>query len=199
MAGTVVEVTEVFVEAPLRDAAPAFVKRLAICSTFEDAANCAQQRMVERSGDGGLLYYALQMIILDTAHQTAPTAIFGADNKPRGMIPGDVEKPWGGRTAVDCKFKRGDLVGFVHGDVYRIGVVIALPPSPVEAEQLGNVTVGDDVYLVGLIDGKGIPAADDHDHIARPRLFPVEHEIPPELRVALRKRFERSGWVKVST
>src|ERR1700722_17035926 len=46
---------------------PAIVKRLAICSTFEEAAKCAQQQMTKRSifAADGLLYYVFEMIILD--------------------------------------------------------------------------------------------------------------------------------------
>lgn len=197
MAGkTVVEVTEVCVEPPLLDGARAWVKRLGVFSTFENAARFARQRMDERSGDSGLLYYSLDMILLDIARRVAPTAIFDGDDKLRGMIPGDSEKPWSGRSPDACKYKQGDLVAFVVGDLYRVGVVLALPPSPEEAERLGNVTVGDDVYLVGLLDAEGSPETNEHDHIPRPLLFAVVHEVSAELRAALGKRFERSGWAK---
>ena len=192
VAGTVVEVTEVVVEPPLADSAPAFVRRIAICSTFENATICARQKMVERSGDDyALLYYVLDMIILGAGslHQTAPTAVFDGSDKLRGMIPGDVEKPWGGRPASECRYSAGDLVGFVCGDVYRVGIVLALPPSPEESCRGGNVTLGDDLYLVGVLDGQGRAETNDHEHVAEPMLFAVEHDVAAELRAALERRF----------
>jgi len=188
MPGTVVEVTEVLVESPLVDGAQALVRRLAVCSTFENAAICARQAMTERSGEtSGILYYVLDMIILDTAHQMAPTAVFGGDDKLRGMIPGDIEEPWGGHEG--CAFKLGDLVGFVSGGLYRIGVVLALPPTPEEAQRLG-ATLGDDVYLVGVRGLHGNP--ETNEHVPQPLLFPVE-EAAPETGTALKKRAERYG------
>jgi hypothetical protein len=187
--GTVVEVTEVLVEPPLVDGAPARVRRLAICSTFEQAAICAQQRMTERSSEGGgILYYVLDMIMLDTARQRAPTAVFGRE-RIRGMIPGDIEKPWGGRAPEDCKYKLGDLVGFVT-DVYRVGVILGLPPTPEEARCRSHVTLGDDLYLVGLIDRDDpfSPDCFDHEHIRQPLLFDAPPDVPEELREALRHR-----------
>jgi hypothetical protein len=191
MAGTVVELTEVLVEPPLVDGAPARVKRIAICSTFEQAAICAQRRMTERSGfsTDGILYYVLDMIMLDTARQRAPTAIFDGCDKSRGMIPGDIEKPWNGRPPEDCKYKLGDLVGFVT-DVYRVGVILGLPPSPEEARRRSDVARGDDLYLVGLIDPDDpfSPDCFGHEHIPEPLIFDAPPNVPGELREALRHR-----------
>ncbi len=190
MSGTVVEVTEVLVEPPLVDGTPAHVKRIAICSTFEQAATCARQRITERSGEsGGIVYYVLDMVILDRARQTVPTAIFGRDDKLRGMIPGDIEKPWQGRRPEDCKYRLGDLVAFVT-DAYRVGVIMGLPPSPEEARQWSDVTVGDNAYLVGLIDRDDPFSADcfDHEHLPEPLLFDPPPDVPQELREALRHR-----------
>lgn len=61
----------------------------------------------------------------------------------------------------------------------------------------GELTLGDDVYLVGVLDKDGNPECNDDDHVAECHLFPVAHEIPSELRAALGKRFEKSGWAKV--
>ena len=84
----------------------------------------------------------------------------------------------------------GELVGFVDGDVYKLGVVNGLPISPEEASRLSDVTLGDDLYLIGVLDKDGSPETHDHEHIPEPLLFEVEHEVAPELREALKKRHE---------
>jgi hypothetical protein len=106
------------------------------------------------------------------------------------MIAGDREKPWVGCAPQNCRFKLGELVGFAPPceDKFRIGVVLAQPPTP-EAAPRGHLTIGDNVYLVGMLDKDGSPVCIDHAHVAEPLLFPV-HELAPETRAALKKKSE---------
>jgi hypothetical protein len=63
---TVVELTEVRVEPPLVDGAPAAFRRLGLFSTFESAARWLCARVAEsESDDGALLYYSAEEVVLD--------------------------------------------------------------------------------------------------------------------------------------
>lgn len=102
-----------------------------------------------------------------------------------GRWQGDGEEPWGGRDPETCKWKRGHIVSCVNGERYRVGVVLALPPSTgwVERQRGFNVTTGDDVYLVGF-------RGEDYDH-GHPREWEMIEPlapVPEELRAALETR-----------
>jgi hypothetical protein len=51
--------------------------------------------------------------------------------------------------------------------------------------------VADNVYLVATLDADGSPETDDHAHVHRALIFPVDHEVPHGVRDALRRRSER--------
>jgi len=67
------------------------------------------------------------------------------------------------------------------------GTTAETPHDPIAAP---NQTLGDDVYLVGVLDKDGSPATNDHEHVSEPELLAVEHEVAPEVREALAKRHE---------
>ena len=144
--------------------------------------------------DAALSYYVTDELLLDGRLSITHSVVHERDGRPRGVVPGDRERPWGGRPTANCRFKPRDLVGFVAGKRYRIGIVLTQPLSPEQASVLPEATVGDDVYLVGEIDERGNPECSDHQHLPEPLLFAVEHEVPTELRAALTRRFETSGW-----
>jgi hypothetical protein len=73
-----------------------------------------------------------------------------------------------------------------------VGVVLSQPPTP-EATRRGQLTVADSRYLVGTLDAEGQPETDDHAHVHRALLFPVEHELSRAFRAALMRRSERYG------
>jgi hypothetical protein len=190
----VVEVTQVRVEPPLVDRAPARTHRLGIFSRFTSALEWLSGRLKENGPDedGGLVYYRLDEIVLDGALRIARTMVFGADDKSRGIIDGDGDKPWGGCPPEDCRHKLGDLVGFVspYGSVYRVGIVLAQPPTP-EAARRGRLTIADNVYLLGTLDADGRPETDEHAHLHRALVFPLGHELSQTFRERLRRRSER--------
>jgi hypothetical protein len=66
--------------------------------------------------------------------------------------------------------------------------VNGLPVSPEEALRLPDVTLGDDLYLVGVLDKDGSPETNDHEHIHECELFEVTREVTAEVRDALMKR-----------
>jgi len=190
----VVEITQVCVEPPLVDRAPASAHRLGIFSRFTSALEWLSGRLKENGPceTGGLVYYGLDEIALDAELRIARTMVFGAEDKCRGIIDGDDEKPWGGCPPEDCRYKPGDLVGFVspYAPEYRVGIVLARPPPP-EAACTGRLTVADNAYLVATLDAEEKPETDDHAHLHRALLFPVEHELSDAFREALRTRAER--------
>jgi len=190
----VVEITQVCVEPPLVDRAPASAHRLGIFSRFTWALEWLSGQLKDNGPgeDGRLVYYQLDAVVLDGAWRVARTMVFGADDKCRGIIDGDDEKPWGGRLSEDCRHKPGDLVGFVspYADEYRIGTVLAQPPTP-EAARRGQLTLADNAYLVATLNAEGSPETDDHAHVHRALIFPVEHAVSREVREALRRRSER--------
>jgi len=96
---------------------------------------------------------------------------------------GDGEKSWRGRDPSSCRWKRGQFAACVYGRRYRIGVVLAPPPSPEWIHQHPGleVTRGDDVYLLGFAD-------DDHHHPSDAELFEPLAGVPAELRAQLVRR-----------
>jgi hypothetical protein len=187
---TVVELTEVRIEPPLIDRAPACFTRLGIFMSFDTASACLRERVAEGEPvDGALLYFTAEEVALDHRRRVCHSAVYDRDGSIRGKVSGGVERPWGGRDPSMCRFKPGAIVGFVS-DVYRMGVVLGLPPSPEEARRWGGVTLGDDLYLIGTLDRNESPETNDHEHVAEPELFEVQHEVPAELRAALAERHQ---------
>jgi hypothetical protein len=188
---TIIELSEVSVDAPLADGARAWVHQLAVFSTYEKAESLVRERITKDEDSGGIRYYVLAERTLDVTRldDLGDTTILGADGAVRGLIHGAYETPWGGRDPETCRFKPGQLVGFV-GHVYRVGVVLGLPPSPAEAHRLSGITIGDDCVLIGLLSADGSPETSDHEHPHEAYLFSVEHELPEERRAALARRFE---------
>ena len=78
----------------------------------------------------------------------------------------------------------------VDGDVYKLGVVNGLPVSLDETSRWSDVTLGDDLYLIGTLDKDGSAETHDHEHVPEALLFEVEHDVTPEMRDALAKRHE---------
>ena len=192
----VIEVTEVSVEAPLRDGARAFTSELGFFSTLEKAVNFVRKKIADKADetdDDGIRYYVLDGKVLDVARldSRADTTILDRDGSVRGVIRGEYEEPWGGRDPETCKYKLGQIVGFVDGDVYKVGVVNGRPVSPEKARRLGDmVTLGGDLYLIGVLGKDGSPETNDHEHIHEPELFEVEHDVTTKMRAALKKRHE---------
>jgi hypothetical protein len=194
---TIVELTRVAVEAPLVDGVEARKRRLGLFSTFTAAATWVQRVVAEDSPEAAaLLYYEATEVVLDYRERFCRSRVYDRDGSIRGETRGGVGRPWGGREPSTCAYKPGDLVGFVgyvDVEVYRVGVVLGLPPSPQEARRWSDVTLGDDLYLIGVLDKHGSPETNDHEHLPEPLLFEVEYEVTPEMREALTKRHEGYG------
>ena len=166
----VVEVSEVFVEPPLLDGARVWVKPHRLITMSESAATIAYDVMAERPrGRGVLLYYTLAALTLGTAGPAEPTLVFGGNHRLRGVIRSDGERRWAGRLVCVCRYKRGDIVGIVRGDVYRVGTVLAVPASAEGSGRRGNACALDDRYRVGLV-ATGSETV-HHFHVPAPLLF----------------------------
>jgi hypothetical protein len=100
------------------------------------------------------------------------------------LVCGQEDEPWRGRDPSTCRWKRGDIVACVSYDQYRVGVVLALPPSIDWArERTLELSGMDDAYLIGF-------AGDDLDH-AHPRdadLFEPLGDVAEAHRVRLEQR-----------
>ncbi len=188
---TVVELTEVRIDPPLIDRAPACFTRLGIFMSFDTASAWLRERVAEGEPvDGALLYFTAEEIVVDRRRRICNSVAYGRDGSVRGKVSGGVERPWGGGEPSSRKYAPGQLVAFVT-DAYRIGVVLGLPPSPEEARRWSDVTLGDDLFLAGVVDRDDPfnPDRYDHEHVSEPHLFLVEHEATREMRAALAKRF----------
>jgi hypothetical protein len=90
-----------------------------------------------------------------------------------------------GREPSSCRWHRGDIAGCVHQRRYRIGIVLALPPSGawLRAQCRPGITSLDDVYLLGF-------AGDDleHHHPTEAVMFEPLAEVPAELVRRLEER-----------
>jgi hypothetical protein len=189
---TVVELTQVAVGGPLHDGRRAVSVRVGIFTSFESAQTWIERRHERaRDDDYALAYYRADELVTDYAGRICRSKVYEQDGTLRGESSGGVERPWGGRDPSTCRYKLGDVVGLVPGDVYRVGVVLGQPISPEEARRMGDmVTLGDDLYLVGVVDSVSPldPARYDHEHVVEAELFDPPPNLPEELRAALRRR-----------
>jgi hypothetical protein len=188
---TVIELSQVTVGAPLHDGRRAVLVRVGIFTCFDRAHGWIERRHQRAADDDySLAYYRADELVLDYAGRLCRSRVYDRDGTLRGESSGGVERPWGGRDSATCKYRPGDLVGFVDGESYRVGVVLGQPISPTEARRITDITLGDDLYLIGLVDPDAPldPNKYDHEHIVEPELFDPPRNVPEELRAALRRR-----------
>jgi hypothetical protein len=156
--------------------------------SFDTASAWLRERVAESEPvDGALFYFTADEIVVDRRRRICNVVTYNRDGSVRGRVSGGVERPWGGREPSTCAYKPGEIVGLVS-DVYRLGVINGLPPSPEEARR-SDVTLGDDLYLVGTLDRSGSPETNDHEHVTEPNLFVFAHQVTPEMRASLAQRF----------
>jgi hypothetical protein len=189
---TVVELTQVAVGAPLHDGRRASSVRVGIFTSFATVHAWIRRRAGRAVDDDyALVLYCADELVLDYAGRVCRSRIYEGDGTLRGEISGGVERPWGGRDPATCRYGPGQLVAFVSGESYRVGVILGRPVTPDEARSMGDfVTLGDDLYLVGLVspDAPLDPDRYDHEHVAEVELFDPRPDVPQELRAALRQR-----------
>lgn len=115
-----------------------------------------------------------------------------------------VLEPFMGREDSECRFKVGDLVEVLRGDMVTLEVVYALPPTPARVEEIQHKTANaytqelpeaylqhlckldysDDSYVT--LDG-GESYMANHSHPLTTQLFPVRLKIPPAIANNLNK------------
>lgn len=108
---------------------------------------------------------------------------------------GGVLEPFMGREESECRFRVGDLVEVLRGDMVTLEVVYALPPTPERVEEIHHKTANayaqelpdahlqrlceldytDDSYVT--LDG-GESYITNHSHPLTTQLFPVRLKIP---------------------
>jgi len=97
---------------------------------------------------------------------------------------GDGELPWAGRDPATYRWRRGAIAACVDNGRYRIGVVLAPPPSIDWLRRRGGeVTRMDDVSLLGFAGDNF-----DHDHPSDAEMFEPLVAVPEELRLLLDER-----------
>jgi hypothetical protein len=184
---TVVVVREITVDSPLKDGARASTEQLGVFSSIAAVREAPWWLLGLRNDD--FHYYSLDEYRLDEPRGAARSFIVdGETRRVRGIASGFHARPWDGRPR--CRYKPVQLVGFVLGETWRVGIVLALPQRPGDARRL-ELHVGDDVALVGLVGVRGSPTRRDHERLAPPLLFPLRHPIPGPLRQKLKARHER--------
>lgn len=110
---------------------------------------------------------------------------------------GDLE-PFKGRAEDECQFKVGNLVEVLHGDYVTLEIVLSLPASPAQVEQMCNnvlvsrrcwsIDYSDDCYVT--LDGdEGY--MENHSHPATVQLFPVHRKVSEKLRDKLVRGLEK--------
>ncbi len=143
-----------------------------------------------------LRYFTATVIALDKTSGHGINIVFDGNGKYRGAFSGTGEEPFLGRTESECLYCPGDMVSLIYDEHYRIGIILARPPSPDETKAWNirasgcPITRGDDVYLVGLLNPRG-PDSDDHDHVPECLLWRAPATLNPQLVIALRTRNER--------
>lgn len=102
---------------------------------------------------------------------------------------GDGELPWAGRDPATYRWKRGAIAACVVNDRYRIGVVLAPPPSIEWVKKRGfgdNFTRMENVSLLGFV-GEDF----DHEHPSDAEMFeplaPVSEDMLRRLEKRLRE------------
>lgn len=96
----------------------------------------------------------------------------------------DEDEPWNGRDAGCCEWQRGDVAACVDQGCYRVGVVLALPPS-VERARNAGLTRSDDVYLLAF-------GEDDfsHAHPQEAQMFEPLADVPEDLWLRFERRLQ---------
>ena len=107
-------------------------------------------------------------------------------------------EPFMGREESECRFRVGDLVEVLRGDMVTLEVVHALPPSPARVEEIQHKTANayaqelpeahlqrlcgldysDDSYVT--LDGSESYMA-NHSHPLTTQLFPVRLKVPQRI------------------
>jgi hypothetical protein len=158
-----------------------------------------KNEMKEELQPSELRYMEASAVLLDHGNRTVRRWVFNHDGSLRGRINCvGLEKPWAGRPREQRAYQPGTIVGYVINETYLIGIIKSGPVDPEYAKRVSGVERYDDIYHVQTvpIERPYDPDGNDHDHIEEPRLFPVTHEIPKDLREALLERLRLGGGIE---
>lgn len=164
------------VELPLTDCKPARRQGLGAFSSFEQAdawllAQAPDQwprdLAISRRQFG---FFEATEYVVDDPEFDGRRRVLGPDGSVRGEVPDwdDKRPPWPGEAS-ECRFKSGDIVGFVHWNEFRWGIVYAGKWQPADG---GSWTVD--------------MVTDWHWHPHGCELFRIPQPVPRATRNALR-------------
>jgi hypothetical protein len=182
----------VLVSAPFVDGAPVESRYLACHGSLEAALSWIRGG---HSRTGLALDEATEHLLFirvtETALDVGPSDYRGdlmlsAAGEALARCPDSGDEPWLGRAAACRQWQRGDVVACVDQGCYRVGVVLALPPSLEWVRKAGGeASRSDDVYLLAFTE-------DDfsHAHPHEALMFEPLAEVPKELLLRLERRLQ---------
>lgn len=118
-------------------------------------------------------------------------------------------EPFKGRATEECRFKVGDLVEVLNGNIVSLEIVCAIPPTPERVEQIRNRTREDyqqlgvefaDEYMCWTLDHTDDSYVtldgdegymENHSHPFAIRLFPVRSKVPTKLQEKLERGLKK--------
>lgn len=160
--------------------------RLGMFTTVDKAESFMQGQL---TADGAVwsreavIELTLEEIALDLEPRFRRRRFYDAAGTFNGEIDVDqLGKAFKGREPASCRFRRGDMVEYIHGEVLQIGIVAGLPLSPIEVARFRQGwEVLEDCYLVLIGDV-------DHVHPHECELFTPNGCVDPKMREHLLAR-----------
>ena len=131
-----------------------------------------------------LLYFKAVEILLDGPEEPNRCVVLDRQGAIRSEVLMEDQVPWQGLPPETCRFGEKDIVAFIQNKRYRLGIVIAMPPSPEEVRGK-EIQLCEDVYYIGLVNPKFLY---DHAQVHEALLWAPGHSIPEDFRKAMEER-----------
>lgn len=177
-------------DSPLQDGAQVFDNWLGVFSSLPRAQAAARRHWTEQfaGADPGdeppFAYHKVREVGLDETDGPWRMHTLDRLGELRGSTGEDMEAPWAGQRAEDCKFGVGEIVAF-HDGSYRLGIVLHPPVTTEQALRWKPEEMDRDTYLVGLASPT---SCHDHEHPRQWDLWPPPEQPDAETVRRLRQR-----------